>query len=139
METLTERMAARDAAWWRAELAGPGAMAKMRAAYVAAGWTICEHPTCPPHNCHGPATEVKARELRKGQTIVAMPGCMSNPKVGPLTSVRVTGRTVTIEHPPAPCGGVTFHFLHAEQMVPVAPGRPRGGKRKSAPELVMES
>lgn len=48
---LTDVMAARDAQWAEAVEAGPEAMAALRAEYVAAGWTICEHETCPPFNC----------------------------------------------------------------------------------------
>jgi hypothetical protein len=136
MMTVTEMMAARDTEWRAAVAAGAEAMAAKRAEYVAAGWTICEHPTCSPTNCQPTevVTEVKASALRIGQTIAAMPGCAGTPRVGPIKSVDVVGQTVKITHSQEGCGW-SFHYLHAEQMVPLS-GKARG-KRKSAPELVF--
>lgn len=51
---LSELTEARDAEWRAAVAAGAEAMAAKRAEYVAAGWTICEHPTCSPSNCTRP-------------------------------------------------------------------------------------
>lgn len=49
--TVTGLMAARDAQWEAVSAAGPEAVAALRAEYAAAGWTLCEHDTCPPFDC----------------------------------------------------------------------------------------
>lgn len=46
---LTDVMVARDEQWTRATTADE--RAAIRAEYVAAGWTICDHESCPPFDC----------------------------------------------------------------------------------------
>ena len=50
---LTDLVDARDRQWEAAVAAGPDAMAQLRRDYAESGWTICDHPTCPPFDCRG--------------------------------------------------------------------------------------
>jgi hypothetical protein len=49
MRDLSEIIAAHDAAWDACSTEDE--RQTMRDAFVAAGWKICGHPECPPHDC----------------------------------------------------------------------------------------
>lgn len=46
---LSDVIAAHDAAWDACQT--DEERAAMRDRFVAAGWTLCVHPLCPPHDC----------------------------------------------------------------------------------------
>lgn len=61
---LSDVIRAHDAAWDACTT--DAEREAMRSAFVAAGWTICGHPSCPPHDCRADRREAGHHHLCDG-------------------------------------------------------------------------